>query len=152
MSFQIFSIIRPILLSGASSLRVKEIIPQIRASKWCTVIDIWTFIRAQFQHTIKVNNTNQCFLGSHQIHITVSVTAKRGPWPILIQLQEKDDSLGASATLTIDIVRPIACQILSECSSPLSTPKGKRRAKDLCNPFPVSPPPPILYSAHMLKH
>lgn len=33
---------------------------------------------AQFQNTMQAKNTNQCFLGSHQTHVTSTVTAKKG--------------------------------------------------------------------------
>lgn len=33
---------------------------------------------AQFQNTLQAKNTNQCFLGSHQTHVTGTVTAEKG--------------------------------------------------------------------------
>lgn len=33
---------------------------------------------AQFQNTLQAKNTNQCFLGSHQTHVTGIVTAEKG--------------------------------------------------------------------------
>lgn len=72
--------------------------------------------------------------------------------PILTQLQEKADFLGASATPTTNISGPTACQILFKCDSPPSIPNKKRKAKDLYSPFPVCPPPPTMYSAHTLRH
>lgn len=53
---------------------------------------------------MQAKNTNQCFLGSHQTHVTSTVTAEGVAWPMLIQLQEKADFLGPSAILTIDTV------------------------------------------------
>lgn len=70
---------------------------------------------------------------------------------MLIQLQEKADFLGPSAILTIDTVGFVACQILSVCSSPLNT-KRKKKGRGLVRSLSVSPPSPILYSAHMLKY
>lgn len=154
MHSQIFSIIRPILLAGTSSLRTKEIreIPQIRLSKWRAVTDIWFFICARFQQAIMLMTPTSAFLVLTRPILHAQSQLRGVLWPVLIQLQEKDEFLGACVILTTDILGPTACQIPSEYSSPLSISEGERTAEDLCDPFPVSPPPPTSYSAHMLKH